>query len=823
MATRATRDEWDGTQPDQGPMFRGLRPLDRPKAHRSALVVLDGGRQDDEDEVTDEESESQREKDSEKRPDAFDQNLVDNIDDMDRFLIGQRLREFYDVDIGSREQWERKMEQGLEMLGLDEVPIERTAFEGASQVNHPALAEAMVQFQARAMEELLPPTGPVKCIIAGKETDDREEQRERVEDYMNYQLTEEDDQYYWETDSMLFYLPYAGSAFKKVATCPITGLTRSRFVRGVDFVVPYSATSLKSAPRYSHVYTMPENDYRRAVDNGYFLDAPLSRTSVEDTEGNQHRVIEDQADDRDANSHPDDIVYTFVETHIGWHFDWEKQGGKKKYKKPYVITWEYSTGQVVRVQRLWAEDDPKCEKEVWFVHYKYLPGLGFYGFGLLHMIGSLGKAASGALRAVLDGSMTASLQGGFKARDARIAGDFIFQPGVWQDVDMTAEELAKSFYTPPFKEPSPALFNTLELLVDGIQRFASTTEAMVGEGPSNGPVGTTVALIEQGSKIFSGIHRRLHLAARQEFKLISESNYRYMPSDEYPYDVAGEPRKVFREDFNGTIKIIPVSDPNIFSSTQRIAISQAVLQAIGQAPDVFDRKSKVQAFENFFKSLKVPQWEDYFPDVTDRHMDPVTENQSMLGGMSAKAFADQDHQAHIAVHANLVTEIQSLAQQNPQIAQKLLPVIEAHIVEHYAWNYRLRISRELEQKTGIPLPLEDPTEVRHWQPLPINIENAIAQAVAKFVAPPMPAPPAQPNDPKMAEAQAKIRRDDMLAQGKARREDALAQAAIRRKDIEKGADLRRNGYIPDTQSPLMASAMQGTPALTQGASPMPTR
>lgn len=825
MANRFARDEWDGTQPDQGPMFQGVRGMDRPKPHRAALVVLDSGKDGGESDADAEpdETDEQLEKDDKKRPDSFDKNLIDEIDDMDRYLIGQRLREFYDVDVNARQQWERKMEQGLEQLGLDEVPIERTSFEGASQVNHPALAEAMVQFQARAMEELLPPTGPVKCIIAGQDTDAREEQRERVEDYMNYQLTEEDDQYYWETDSMLFYLPYAGSAFKKVATCPITGLTRSRFVRGVDFVVPYSATSLKSAPRYSHVYTMPENDYKRAVDNGYFLDAQLPRTSVEDTEGNQHRVIEDEADDRDPNSHPDDIIYTFVETHTSWHFKWDKEGGTTKYKKPYVLTWEYSTGQLVRVQRLWKEDDEKCEKEVWFVHYKYLPGLGFYGFGLLHLIGSLGKAASGALRAVLDGSMTASLQGGFKGRDARIAGDFIFQPGVWQDVDMTSEELAKSFYTPPFKEPSPALFQTLNLIIEGIQRFASTTEAMVGDASNNGPVGTTVALIEQGSKIFSGIHRRLHLAARQEFELISKANYRYMSEDEYPYDVSGAPRKIFREDFDGAVKIIPVSDPNIFSSTQRIAIAQAVMQAVGQAPDVFDRRAKVAALENLFKSLKVPNWEDYFPDVMDRRMDPVTENQAMLGGMSAKAFPEQDHQAHITVHSNLVTEIQAMAKQNPQIAQKLLPIIEAHIVDHYAWNYRLRISQELQQKTGIPLPMEDPTATDNkWRPLPIDVENAVAEAVAKFVAPPMPAPAAQPNDPEMAKAQAEIQRKNMLAAGDSRRKDALAQADIRRKDGEKVAQLRRDGMIPDTQSPLMASAMQGTPALTQGASPAPT-
>ena len=785
-----------------------------------ALVVLD----DDGEELDPDEVQAlahQAEEDERPRPDEFDQNLVDELDDNERFLIGQQLRELYDVDVQSREQWERKMEQGMEILGLEDVPIERTAFEGAAQVNHPALAEAMVQFQARAVEELLPPAGPVQCIIQGAYTDDKEEQRERVEDYMNFQLTEEDDQYYWDTDSMLFYLPYAGSAFKKVSIYPITGTTRSRFVRGTDLVVPYSAMSLATAPRYTHVYTMPKNDYLRAVDVGFFLDADLPEQSFEDGEGENHRTLQDMADSREPTSHPNDTTYTLCETHVDWHFTWETKGGKTRFKKPYVITWEYTTGQVVRVQRLWKEDDPKCQKEVWFVHYKYLPGLGFYGFGLLHLIGSLGRAAGGALRAILDGSTTASMQGGFKSRDARIAGDFVFQPGIWQDVDMTAEELAKSFYTPPFKAPEPALFNVLELIVNGIQRFASTTESMVGDAPNNAPVGTTVALIEQSSKVFSGIHKRLHLGARQEFALIAESNYRYMSQDEYPYDVRDASRKIFRQDFDGQIRVVPVSDPNIFSSTQRIAIGQSVMQAVGEAPDVFDKRAKVRALKHFFKALKVPEWEEYFPDDMDRRMDPVTENQGMLGGMSAKAFAEQDHQSHIQIHTNLLSEVMGM--QDPDVINKLVPIIKAHIVEHFAWAYRLRISLELEQKTGVPLPLIDPTDTeQEWKPLPIDIENQVARAVAKFVAPPPPPPP-PPNSQAAAEAesQAKIARLDKESQAKMAREDQEAQAKIRREDALKHADMQRNGLIADNPTPNMAAAVAGAPQFTQGSTPAP--
>lgn len=745
---------------------------------KGAFVALDGDYEFDD------------EQDEQREPLEFDSNLADEMGRNERVALGQKLREYYEIDLESRESWERKMLLGMELIGLEDVPMDRTAFDGASQVNHPALAEAMVQSQARAFAELMPPGGPVKTTIFGKFSQELEDQRDRVENYMNYQLTEEDDQYYWDTDSMLFYLPYAGSAFKKIAVSPLTGTTRSRFIRATDFVVPYSASSLADASRYTHRYTMSKNAFARAVDAGYFIDAMLPESSYVSS-ADEHRDLQDKSDDRVETTHPDDTIYTLCETHIEHDFKWEtegkKDGKKRKFKLPYVVTWEYETGEVVRVQRLWDEADERCQKEIWFVHYKYLPGLGFYGFGLLHIIGSLGRAASGALRAVLDGSMTASLQGGFKSRDARMAGDFVFQPGVWQDVDMTAEELSKSFYSPPFKEPSPALFKTLELLINGIQRFASTTESMVGEGPANSPVGTTVAMIEQGSKVFSGIHKRMHLAQRQEFKLIARSNYRYMETDEYPYQTGGEDRSILREDFDNRVDIVPVSDPNIFSSTQRIALAQAVIQVVGENPDVYPLPIKRKAHKNFMEALKVPEVDEYFPDGQEDRVDPVTEGQGFWTGHPAKAFAEQDHVSHIALHMRVLQAIAGTG--DPELMNQVAPIVKAHIAEHYGWAYRIKISGELQAKTGIPLPLIDPSDSEGREEMPIDVENAIALAVAQLTEPP-PAPPEQQGaDPEAA-------KDDSIRR-EADRKDMQADRDEKRKDMQHTLQLKREGLIDD--------------------------
>jgi hypothetical protein len=722
----------------------------------------------------------------------FDANLADDLDDSELMQIGQRLHDYVQVDMEARTAWATAMKTGLQIIGVDDIPEDASAFDGAARVTHPAMAEAIVQFQARAMEELLPPGGPVKATIHGETTDELKAQSKRLEDAMNYQLTEGDDQYYWDTDSMLFYLPYAGSAFKKIAPDPVTGMTRSRFVRGEDMIVPYSATSLADSPRYTHRYPITRNDYLRAVDRGFFKDVDLPEVGASGSISVEGRELADKADDRQPAQTEDDSEYVFYETHIDLEFSkTDPLSGEKPFRLPYCVTFEKDTQKVVRISRLWMEDDDQFKKVVWFTHHKFLPGLGFYGFGYLHLIGSLGRAASGALRAVLDGSTTASLQGGFKSREARGVGSMQFEPGVWQDVDMSAEELAKSFYTPPFKEPSPALFNTLQLLIEGIQRFASTSENMVGEASNTGPVGTTVALIEQGSKVYSGIHRRLHLAARQEFKLIMMCNFRYMSGESYTYRAGGAPHTIARADFGLNVDIIPVSDPNIFSSTQRIALAQAVVADVDANPDIYTKQSKVRAHRMLLEALKVPEIDTLLPPgELIKRADPITENQRAMVGAPLKAYPEQDHLSHLQLHGSMIAELMA---GDPEIATNVVPILKAHLAEHLAWAYRQRISAELQAKTGVPLPPIDAN--MEGEELPIEVENAVAQTLAAVIEPP--APPQPQQDPAIADAQRKADRDDLLAERKMRRED-----------IAHAAKLRREGLVDDETFASMTAPQQ---------------
>lgn len=722
-------------------------------------------------------------------PESFDDNLADKLSESEQRQWGMTLWEYVEIDLESRRTWEERMLDGLEIIGLQDLPDDAVAFEGAARVTYPGIAEAMTQFQARAMEELMPPDGPVKVGVIGRSTKQREEQAERVETYMNYQLTEEDDEYYWEVDDSLLYLPYAGSCFRKIAPDPVTGRTRSRFIPAIDFIVPYWAKSLKTSPRYTHRYTMPINDYKRAVDSGYFIDVDFNPTPQ--TLSTDRRAVADVSDDRVETYHEDDHILELYEMTLDCEFDWETMGNGKKYKYPYTVTFERETQRVIRVARCWDENDPLCEKDVWFTHEKFLPGLGFYGWGYLHLIGGLGRAASGALRLLLDGSATSSLNGGFKSRDARLAGNMTFTPGTWTDVDMTSEELAKSFYSPPFKEPSPALFKTLEILVTNIQRFAGTTEARVGDAPATGPVGTMVALIEQASKIFSGIHKRLHAAKRQEFKLIAKCNYRFMSEETFEAFSAKGSIQISREDFNPeTIDVIPVSDPNIFSSVQRIALAQAVVESCEKRPDLFPRNVQLKAYRNLFKALKVPAVDEYLPENPDYHLDPVAENEAIARGIPVEVYREQDDASHITVHQAFLAELQNYP---PDTAQPALLAMQAHLAAHMAQGYRKRVEQEVIQRTGIPLPPFDPANPHEYEELPPDIEAQISKIVAgsPAIAPPPPPPPANPEQDQADEA---FQRDQQ-------RKDAAVQGDERRKDFALRAQLKRDGVIPDIEEP----------------------
>ena len=700
-----------------------------------------------------------------------DENLAALIDAGGRRKMGQQIVEWVTEDESSREGWKRRLLNGLEIIGVEEIPTETSAFDGSSTVTHPAIAEAMVRFQANAMEELFPAEGPVKTMVVGKSDEEREAQSLRVQEFMNYQLTEEDDEYFEHTDQLCMYLPYSGSAFKKVFYDMTEEASISRFITAEDLVVPYDATSLKTAPRYTHKYKLYGNEINARIVSGEFIDTdeldPTGSVNKMDSSGSNDvgTELKNVSDDRQPFRAEKDVVYDIYECHAEVVFDEFDQPDstdidKHRVALPYVITVETESGEILAIRRLWKEGDEKRKKRVHFIHYKFLPGLGFYGWGYIHIIGSLGKAASGALRALLDGSATASLQGGFKSKESRIAGEFVFTPGVWKDVDMTAEDLAKSFYTPPFKEPSPALFHTLELLVNGIKDFASTMESMTGAGDNKGPVGTTLALIEQGSKIYSGIHKRMHKAARFEFKLLAALNYEHMPEGGYPYDTEGG-REVLREDFDGRVDIIPVSDPNIYSNVQRVALAQAVLELIAQGPELYDNKSKRLAHLGMLRALRQPNPEELLPDKSAKRLDPVTENQLILTGGAVAAFAEQDHQNHIKAHELFQQEAAGMGLDEQMLQAAQLNMF-THLVEHHAHAYRLRIEEEI----GTELPDIDFKDIE--EDVDIELDNAVARAVAAKVAPPPPKQGPEPSEEEQAQAK---HEQDMQQKDQSHRQD----------------------------------------------------
>ena len=729
-------------------------------------------------------------------PEGWNDNLAEELSPTERIAIADELIEFYEIDEQVREEHFERIRDGLRLLGLSEVPASDVPFDGAATVEHPLIAEAMTQFQARAIEEFFPPTGPVKPYIMGEATDEKVQQGERLADYMNYQLTEADDEYYWSTDQMLFYLPMSGSAFKKVYIDPITGMTTARFVTAEDFIVPYHARSLRNAPRYCHKYEMPENDVYRAQEAGSFIEdarlLPTPQILVDKNTSFSRYDMEDVADDRSPQQHYDDTIYTILEYHIDYRMPWDDESD---IAPPYIVTVEAESREVLAVRRNWKHDDPLMQKRLWFTHYKYLPGLGFYGFGLLHIIGSLAKAVSGGIRALLDSAAVANLQGGFKSKEAKVAGEIRFTPGEWIDVDMSADELEKAFFNLPVKEPSTALANLVATLAEEGRRYATTTENMVGEASNQGPVGTTLALIEQGSKVFSGVHKRMHVSARQEFKMMATLNYEFMDTEEYPYEVQGEERTILKQDFDGRVDIIPVSDPNIWSNTQRIAQNQAVMELVGLDPELYPRKIRKMVHRRMLEALRVPDAELIMPEEKDSPLDPVSENMSFMIGAGAQAYPNQDHEAHIAVHTNFAMQ---QAAENPDLVAQLEPMIQAHIMEHRAYLYR----QQIEQQLGIQLPYFDLADPEGMEDLPEDLERLISQAVAKRLQPPPPPAPTpeeqaeqeerqREEDERDAEVIAKIQRGMLESKAKIDREDEESEAEQKRKDKESEKEQRR--------------------------------
>jgi hypothetical protein len=557
---------------------------------------------------------------TEKEEEAFESNhyanLAEELENQEVLNIGKSLIRAYEDDKASRKDWEDQYSKGLKMLGVV-VEDRQDPFPGASGVHHPLMSEAATQFQARAISEMFPAGGPVKTQIIGKQSDKKLEQAQRVQDFMNYQVTNQITDYFNELDQMLFYLALAGSAFKKIYFDNSLDRICSKFVPADQFVISYENTDLETAERYTQVMKLTTNEIKRRQVEGFYRDVPVTQN-----QGGQNSsdLVQSTIEKLEGMSTSmSDKIHTILEIHADIDLGEDESG----LALPYIVTVDYESGQTLAIRRNWKEDDPLKRKRTYFIHYKYLPGLGFYGFGLIQMIGGLQHASTGALRALLDSAAFANLNGGFKAKGARIeGGDITVSPGEWVDVEAYGDDLRKSFIPLPFKEPSPTLLQLLGVLTESGRRFASIADAMVGQSAGSGPVGTTIALIEQGSKVFSAIHKRLHQAQGREFKLIYELNGEYL-DDEYPYDVIGERKTIRRKDFNDAVNVVPVSDPNIFSQAQRIALAQTGLQLAQQAPNIIDTK---EAYRRFLQSLNIPDYQDLIiEDEETPRRDPVSE------------------------------------------------------------------------------------------------------------------------------------------------------------------------------------------------------
>ena len=650
----------------------------------------------------------------------FNDNLAEFLDSSTLSEISSQVLTNFQNDLDSREDWYETFKDGLELLGIQNDPRSEP-FEGASGVYHPLLAEAVTHFQAQAYKELLPANGPVDTKVMGASSDPKAMQANRVKDFMNYQLLYKMEEYDPEMDQMLFFLPLAGSAFKKCYFDPAIGRIVSRFIKAEDLVVPYSATDLHTSPRITHRMSMTENDLLKLQLSGFYIDTDMNTPMYGgDNDSVQSKIDEIDGVTRTGDQHDFTLLECHTELDIEGFEHTNSEGEPTGLALPYIVTVCKDTNDVLAIRRNYVETDPMRKKVEYFTHFKFLPGLGFYGFGLIHMIGGVTKSATAILRQLIDAGTLANLPAGFKARGLNIQrSDDPVQPGEWRDVDTPGGTIRDAFMPLPYKEPSPTLANLLGLLVESGQRFASVMEQNTGDGNSQAPVGTTVALLEKGQKVISSIHKRMHYAQRTEFKILKRLFGEYLPP-EYPYQVQGAQQTVFAEDFNNSVDVIPVCDPNIFSTTQRIILAQTQLQMAQSAPQLHNMK---EAFRKMYIALNIKDIDDILiPDIPPAPKDPIQENMDAAMSMPLKAFIQQNHDAHIQAHVAFMQNPQN--QQNPQVTGGL----QAHIQEHQALKYRMQVEEMMAQQ-GMQLPQPGPDG--QMPQLPPEMESQIAMAAAQ--------------------------------------------------------------------------------------------
>jgi len=683
----------------------------------------------------------------------FDRNLAEEIDEGDLQSMASELLGNFQTDQQSRSEWAKSYVKGLDLLGL-KIEERQQPWAGSSGVFHPILTESIVRFQAQAMGEIYPASGPVRTKILGKMSVEKTEQALRVENEMNYLLTEEMTEYRDETEQMLFKLPLAGSAFKKVYYDPIMERPCAMFVPAEDFVVSYGASDLMTCERYTHVMKKSYNDIAKLMNNGFYRDIELPEPQPDFSD------IQEKYDELEGESATieDDDRHTLLEMHVEMEMPepFEEEDG---IAKPYVITIDKSSKEILSIRRNYYEDDKKKRKRQYFVHYRYLPGLGFYGTGLIHLIGGLAKSATSILRQLIDAGTLSNLPAGLKARGLRIKGDDSpLMPGEFRDVDVPGGAIRDAITFIPYKEPSSVLYQLLGNIVDEGRRIGSVADIQVGDINAQAPVGTTLALMERSMKVMSGVQARLHAALKNELRLLANVIKDYM-DDTYAYEMEGDFSRT--KDFDGRIDVIPVSDPNAATMSQRVMQYQAALQLAQQAPQLYDmgklhrQMLEVLGIQDASSIIKLQ--DDIKP------ADPVTENMAMLKQEPVKAFKYQDHEAHIRVHMAAANDpkIKEIVGQSP-FAGAIQAALSAHITEHVAFQYR----KEIEKNLGVSMPNQE-------KPLPEDAEEELSRITAEAAEKLL-----KSNTAEAQQAQAQRQQEDPLTQIQQR------ELAIKEQELE---------------------------------------
>ena len=728
------------------------------------------------------------------------ENLIEKIDDNNLLGLANEVLDNFESDKNSRSDWESMFERGFDLLGLK---LQETSdpFEGACTAVHPLLIESAVKFQAKASQELFPPAGPIKTQILGEQTIDKQEQANRVQNFMNYQVTEQMPEYFDEFERMLFHLPLIGSAFKKVYYDATLDRPSAEFVPIDQFYVSYYATDLRKADRYTHVIYRSPVDLQKDINAEIYADLELPEaknpTATPFSEKMDTILGLSAIGDNDPQ-------YVLLEQHL--YLDIDDSETEDGESAPYIVTVEQQSRQILSIRRNYKPNDPKKEKRMHFVHYRFVPGFGFYGLGLIHFLGNLTMTATAAMRSLIDAGQFANLPGGFKAKGVRMVGDNDpIAPGEFKEVEATGIDLSKAIVPLPYKEPSSTLYQMLQFVTQAGQKFADSTEQVVADAASYGPVGTTMALLEASSKFFSGIHKRLHKSQRDEFKILAQIDYDYLPV-EYPYDVPNAKRNIFKKDFDGAIDVIPVSDPNIPSNAHRMMLANMALQMAQQSPPgMFNLEALNRTILN---AANMPNMEEILPPKPEpQPMDPVSDIVAAAKGIPIGAFPGQNHDAHIQVKMAYMQDPMNGA--NPVMA-RLKPVLEANVQEHSVMKYQ-------EQMNGVTgLKVEQmPPDQRN----PSGIEAVMAAAAQEVLNANKAMGIAQsPEQQLVAVEQSKVELEKEKLKLNAAKENAEMSLKVRELDLERrqqDIDMQKSGVTNTIKTKKTESDRMSREAIKQ--------